>query len=54
MYGLRVNPVAKVEKPRLTAAGAIDVLSPEEVHALARAAASEQDAAIFLTAAFTA
>lgn len=45
--------MAKVEKPRLAAPGAIDVFSPEEVHALARAAASEQDAAIFLTAAFT-
>jgi integrase len=45
--------VTKVEKPRLAAPGAIDVFSPEEVHALVRAAASEQDAAIFLTAAFT-
>ena len=27
--------------------------SPEEVHALVRAAASEQDGALFLTAAFT-
>jgi hypothetical protein len=31
----------------------IDVFSPEEVHALVRAAACEQDAALFLTAAFT-
>src|SRR4051794_30175002 len=53
VYGLPVNPVAKVEKPRLAAPGAIDVFSPEEVHALVRAATSEQDAAIFLTAAFT-
>jgi integrase len=53
VYGLPVNPVAKVEKPRLGAPGAIDVFSPEEVHALVRAAAAEQDAAIFLTAAFT-
>jgi integrase len=53
VYGLPVNPVAKVEKPRLGVPGAIDVFSPEEVHALVRAAASEQDAAIFLTAAFT-
>src|SRR5439155_26413797 len=30
-----------------------DVFSPEEVMALVRAAESEQDAAIFLTAAFT-
>jgi integrase len=48
-----VNLVAKVEKPRLAAPGAIDVFSPEEVHAIVRATASEQDAAIFLTAAFT-
>ena len=53
VYRLPVNPVAMVEKPRLAVPGAIDVFSPEEVHALVRAAASEQDAAIFLTAAFT-
>src|SRR5215211_4129541 len=53
VYRLPVNPVASVEKPRLAAPGGIDVFSPEEVHALVRAAASEQDAAIFLTAAFT-
>jgi integrase len=53
VYGLPVNPVARVEKPRLTPPGAIDVFSPEEVHALARAATSEQDVAIYLTAAFT-
>src|SRR4051795_5819456 len=53
VYGLPVNPVARVEKPRLNAPGAIDVFSPEEVHPLVRAATSEQDAAILLTAAFT-
>jgi integrase len=53
VYRLPLNPVAGVEKPRLAAPGTIDVFSPEEVHALVRAAASEQDAAIFLTAAFT-
>jgi len=53
VYRLPVNPVANVEKPRLAAPGAIDVFNPEEVHALVRAAASEQDAAIYLTAAFT-
>jgi integrase len=53
VYRLPVNPVATVEKPRLAAPGAIEVLSPEEVHALVRAAASAQDAAIFLRAAFT-
>jgi integrase len=40
-------------KPRLAAPARIDVFSPEEVHALVRAATSEQDAAIFVTAAFT-
>src|SRR4051794_11782158 len=53
VYRVPVNPVATVEKPRLAVPGAIDVFSPEEVQALVRAAASEQDAAIFLTAAFT-
>jgi hypothetical protein len=41
VYGLPVDPVAKVGKPRLAAPGAIDVFSPEEVHARVRAAASE-------------
>jgi integrase len=53
VYGLPANPVADVEKPRTRRSGDIDVYSPEEVMALVRAAASEQDAAIFLTAAFT-
>ena len=35
------------------ASGDIDVFSPEEVWALVRAAATEQDGAIYLTAAFT-
>jgi integrase len=52
-HGLARNPVSDVEKPPLTGNGDIEVFSPEEVFALARAAASEQDAAIFLTAAFT-
>jgi integrase len=53
VWGLPSNPVAEVEKPPLARSGGIDVFSPEEVHALVRAAASEQDAAIYLTAAFT-
>ncbi len=53
MWGLPSNPVADVEKPPLTRSGNIDVFSPEEVYALVRAAANEQDAAIYLTAAFT-
>ncbi len=53
VYGLPVNPVTDVEKPPMRRSGDIEVFSPEEVMALVRAAASEQDAAIYLTAAFT-
>jgi integrase len=53
VWGLPFNPVAEVEKPPVARSGEIEVFSPEEVYALVRAAASEQDAAIFLTAAFT-
>jgi integrase len=52
-YGLPLNPAGDVEKPPACPGGDIEVYSPEEVFALVRAAASEQDAAIFLTAAFT-
>jgi integrase len=52
-YKLPANPVTDVEKPPLTRSGDIVVFSPEEVWALVRAADSEQDGAIFLTAAFT-
>jgi integrase len=52
-YGLPVNPVAGIERHPVRLTGDIDVFSPEEVWALVRAAASEQDGAIFLTAAFT-
>lgn len=45
--------MAEVEKPPSSQSGDIEVFSPEEVMALVRAAASEQDAAIYLTAAFT-
>ncbi len=53
VYGLRQNAAAEVEKFPQRRSGDIDVFSPEEVWALVRAAASEQDAAIYLTAAFT-
>jgi len=52
-YGLPSNPVSGVEKPPLTRSGDIQVFSPEEVWSLVRAADSDQDAAIYLTAAFT-
>jgi integrase len=53
LHRLPANPVAEVEKPRTAPSTAIQVFSPEEVMALVRAAADDQDAAIFLTAAFT-
>jgi integrase len=53
VYGLAVNPLARVEKHPLRSSGNIEVFSPEEIWALVRSAASEQDAALFLTAAFT-
>ena len=52
-FGLAHNPVTEVEKPPLRPSGDIAVFSPEEVWALVRAAGDEQDAAIYLTAAFT-
>ena len=52
VYGLPRNPVDLVERPRVRKAATIDVLRSEEVLALVRAAESEQDAAVFLTAAF--
>jgi integrase len=53
VYGLQVNPLARMEKHPQLASGDIEVFSPEEVWALARAASCEQDRALFLTAAFT-
>jgi integrase len=53
VWGLPTNPVAAVERHPQRSSGDIDVFSPEEVMALVRSAGSEQDAAIFLTAAFT-
>lgn len=53
LHRLPANPVAGVERQPLRRSGDFDVLSPAEVEALSRAAASEQDAAIFTVAAFT-
>jgi integrase len=53
VYGLQVNAAAEVEKFQQRSSGDIQVFSPEEVWALVRAAASEQDGAVYLTAAFT-
>jgi len=52
-YGLSGNAAADVEKFPQRRSGDIEVFSPEEVWALVRAASSEQEGAIFLTAAFT-
>jgi integrase len=53
LYGLPGNAAADVEKFPQRRSGDIEVFSPEEVWALVRAAAGDQDGAIFLTAAFT-
>lgn len=52
-WRLPVNPVTEVEKQPRKKRVSIDVYGTDEVMALVRAAESEQDAAIFLTAAFT-
>jgi integrase len=53
VYGLPRNPAATVERPRLARRAGIDVFSREEVMALVRAAANDQDGVLYLTAAFT-
>jgi integrase len=53
VWALPRNPVADVERPRYRVSDDLAVFSPEEVWALVRAAGSAQDAALFLTAAFT-
>ena len=53
VYGLRENAAADVEKFQPARSGEIQVFSPEEVWALVRAASSQLDSAIYLTAAFT-
>src|SRR5437763_16134874 len=53
VWRLPRNPVANVDRFRTKHSGDIEVFSPEEVWALVRAAASEVDGTIFLTAAFT-
>ena len=52
-WRLPANPVREVEKQPRKKRVSIDVYGTEEVMALVRAAESEQDAAMFLTAAFT-
>jgi integrase len=51
--GLQRNPVIELERMREPRHVNLDVFSPEEVLAVVRAAESEQDGAIYLTAAST-
>jgi integrase len=54
VWKLPRNPITDVEKPvQRHAVVALEVFSTEEIYALVRSADSQQDAAIFLTAAFT-
>lgn len=53
VWGLPSNPAANVERPRYRVSDDLEAYSPEEVWALVRAAGSAQDAAMYLTAAFT-
>jgi integrase len=53
VWGLPRNPVAEVERPRVRISNDVEAFSPEEVHALVRAASTRQDACLYLTAAFT-
>lgn len=53
VYDIEANPLSRIEKHPVRPSGDIQVFSPEEVWSLVRAAASDTDAAIFLTAAFT-
>jgi integrase len=53
VYGLPRNPVADVEKSPQRYAGDLDFYDPGEVAALVLAAETEQDGAVFLTAAQT-
>jgi integrase len=53
VWRLPGNPVAEVERPRFRVSDDVDAFPPEEVHALVRAAGTEQDACLYLTAAFT-
>jgi integrase len=53
VWALPRNPAADVERPRHRVSDDLEAFSPEEVWALVRAAGSERDGALFLTAAFT-
>lgn len=55
VWGLKENPASAemVRRPKVNYSGEFDLLRPPEIAALCRAAESESDAALFLTAAYT-
>ncbi len=53
VWELPSNPASAVERQPVRNTGRFNVLSPVEIEALARAAETEQDSALFKTAAFT-
>lgn len=53
VWGLQTNPAMGVERPPVRRTGDFDVLSPMEVEMLAAAAETQQEAALFTTAAFS-
>lgn len=53
VWKLPANPVSEVERFQIPKQASIDFYSPEEVRALMRAASSEQDGALYLTAALS-
>lgn len=53
VWNLRANPAAGIDKVPERRSGDLDVFRPDEVRQLVAAAESEQDAALYLTAAFT-
>lgn len=52
-WGLPMNPLTGIDRPRPAARLEIDVLEPAEVMQLVEAAENESDSALFATAAFT-
>ena len=52
VYGLAANAAAGVERQPVRRSGDFDVLTAEEVEALVRAASSEQDGALYASAAY--
>jgi integrase len=53
VWGLPSNPLTAVDRPRIRVSDDLHAFSPEEVWALVRAALSDEDGTLFLTAAFT-